>query len=650
MLAAIMFTDMVGYTALMQEDEKKAKSLRDRHRNVLEEIILKHQGKILQYYGDGTLIIFGSAIESVLCAVEVQQELQKDPAVPLRIGIHSGDIVYDDEGVYGDGVNIASRIENLSIPGAVLISNKLFDEIKNHPSLSAESMGSYSLKNVKNPTEIFALTNPGLKIPSKLQLKIKSGYKEKNSIAVLPFINMSNDPENEYFSDGITEEILNALTKVEGLKVTSRTSSFAFKGKNEDIREIGTKLNVNSVLEGSVRKFGNKVRITAQLINTKDGYHIWSEVFNKSLEDIFEVQDEISRKIANKLRERLAVRAAEESLIKSPTNNFDAYNNYLKGMFYFNKWTPEDVAKSLTFFKEAMIKDENCALPYSGLANSYLVLAATGSMKPITAYEYAKQYALKALEKDKELTESHISLALVKMFYDWDWDSSLQSFKTALDLNPGAAYVHYTYSLFLRAIGNINECIEEIVKAHNLDPLSLLINNTLGENFIFAERFEDAEKQFKKTLELDPNFRSALWNLGFTYLFKGDFDNGLNIFIKAQEKCGDDLKGFKGQSPIGFAYALMGNKEAAEDCLQKIRDREKSDPDVSLNFDYAIIYKGLKDYDKVFYYLEKAMEEKNGGILFIGSHPGWKDIQPDPRFNDIMKKIGLYKNKIYQIN
>ena len=298
MLAAIMFTDMVGYTALMQKDEKKAKSLRDRHRSVLDEIINKHQGRILQYYGDGTLVIFGSAIESVLCAVEIQRELQKEPVIPLRIGIHSGDIVYDDEGVYGDGVNIASRIEALSISGAVLISDKLYSEIKNHPSLLAESLGSYQLKNVIEPIEIFALINPGLKIPSQLQLKIKEGYKEKNSIAVLPFVNMSTDPENEYFSDGITEEILNALTKVEGLKVTSRTSSFAFKGKNEDIREIGNKLNVNSVLEGSVRKFSNKVRITAQLINTKDGYHLWSEVYNRNLEDIFDVQDEISRQIA----------------------------------------------------------------------------------------------------------------------------------------------------------------------------------------------------------------------------------------------------------------------------------------------------------------------------------------------------------------
>ena len=641
MLAAIMFTDMVGYTALMQKDEKKAKHLRDRHRSVLEEVITKHQGKILQYYGDGTLIIFGSAIESVLCAIEIQRELQKEPVIPLRIGIHSGDIVYDDEGVYGDGVNIASRIEALSISGAVLFSDKLYGEIKNHPSLSAESLGSYQLKNVIEPIEIFALTNPGLKIPSQLQLKIKEGYKEKNSIAVLPFINMSMDPENEYFSDGITEEILNALTKVEGLKVTSRTSSFAFKGKNEDIREIGNKLNVNCALEGSVRKFGNKVRITAQLINTKDGYHLWSEVFNRDLEDIFEVQDEISRKIANKLRERLTGDSAGEVMVKTPTSNLVAYNDYLKGMFYFNKWTPEALSRSITFFKEAISKEENFALPYSGLSNSYVVLAATGSMKPRTAYENAKQYALMALEKDSNITDSHISLALVKMFYDWDWDGTLRSLKTARELNPGAVYVHYAYSFYYRALGKLDECLEETVKAHNLDPLSLIINNALGENLLFASRFDDAEIQFKKTLELDPEFRSAIWNLGFVYLFEGNFKKALDLFNEARKQCGDDLKGFKGQAPIGFAYALMGDIKAAEECLNKIKEREEANPDIPLNLDYALVYKGLKDYDKVFYYLERAAEERNGGILFIGKNPGWKDIHSDSRFKAIMKRVGL---------
>lgn len=641
MLSAIMFSDMVGYTALMQEDEKKAKASRDRYRKALEENILKHQGKILQYYGDGALAVFGSAIESALCAVEIQKELLKIPQVPLRIGIHSGDIVYDDDGVYGDGVNIASRIESLSVPGGVLISDKLFDEIKNHSFLSTEFLGSYKLKNVKAPVKIYALSDSGLNIPTAQQLKAKTGFEEKHSIAVLPFVNMSADPENEYFSDGITEEILNALTNIDGLKVTSRTSTFAFKGKNEDIREIGTKLNVNSVLEGSVRKSGNKIRITAQLINTVDGYHLWSEVYNRNLEDIFEVQDEISRKIANKLRERLSVKSGDEPLIKSHTKNVDAYNDYLKGIFYYNKWTPEDIKKSVSFFTDAITKEEKFALPYSGLANSYLLIAVTGIMNPKDAYDSAKKYALKALEMDNFLTEAHIALALVKMFCDWDWDGALKSFNTALELNPGAGYVHYNYSMYLRAIGNIEQCVEETEIAHSLDPLSLVINNTLGENYVFAERYQDARDQFIKTLELDPNFRGALWSLGYNYIYMNNYEKALETFLYAQSKTKGDSIGLKGQAPLGVIYALMGKLDEVEECLRILKERETASPGTSFNFDYVMIYKALKDYDKVFYYLEKAFEERSGGILFIGKHPAWRDVQADPRFKTLMKKVGL---------
>jgi TolB-like protein/class 3 adenylate cyclase len=274
-LAAIMFTDMTGYTAMMQEDEQRAKILRDRQRQVLESLIPAHHGKIIQYFGDGTLSIFGSAIDAVRSAIAIQKELQQEPKVLLRIGLHSGDISHDKDGVYGDSVNLASRIEALGVPGAVFISDKVFDEVKNQNEIKTALLGKFNLKNVKRQVEVYAIANGGLVVPSAAQISVKAG--SEKSIAVLPFVNMSADPENEYFSDGISEEILNALAKVEGLQVTARTSSFSFKGKNEDVRQIGNKLGVTAILEGSVRKAGKKLRITAQLINTADGYHIWSE-------------------------------------------------------------------------------------------------------------------------------------------------------------------------------------------------------------------------------------------------------------------------------------------------------------------------------------------------------------------------------------
>ncbi|HJW28301.1 MAG TPA: adenylate/guanylate cyclase domain-containing protein, partial [Saprospiraceae bacterium] len=310
LLAVVMFADMMGFTALMQEDEQKAKFHKDRMRNILEQCIPFHHGKIIQNYGDGTLSIFNSAAEAVHCAIQMQLELQKEPKVLVRTGLHMGDVSFDEHNIYGDCVNLTSRIESLSVPGAVLISDKLRDEIKNQKDITAVSLGKFNLKNVKQPVEIFAVTNEGLVVPTSAQVGTKVG--SEKSIAVLPFINMSADPENEYFSDGIAEEILNALTHVDGLQVCSRSSSFTFKGKNKDARQIGGELGVASVLEGSVRRAGQKVRITAQLTNTADGYQIFSEVYDGSLDDIFKVQDEISQKIVTRLKENFALRMKDE--------------------------------------------------------------------------------------------------------------------------------------------------------------------------------------------------------------------------------------------------------------------------------------------------------------------------------------------------
>ena len=300
-----------------------------RQQQTLENLIPAYNGTIIQFFGDGTLSIFDSAIDAVKCAIEIQKELQKEPKVKLRIGIHSGDVVYDTKGLYGDCVNVASRIEAIAVPGAMLISDKVFDEVKNQKEIKTIPLGKFILKNVKRPVNVYAIANEGLVIPTSAQIGIKAG--SDKSIAVLPFVNMSADPENEYFSDGISEEILNALTHVEGLQVTARTSSFSFKGKNEDVRQIGNKLSVANILEGTVRKAGKKIRINAQLINTADGYHVWSEVYDSELEDIFDVQDEISRKIVNRLKENFAITEKKENVIKPPTENLDAYNLYLKG-------------------------------------------------------------------------------------------------------------------------------------------------------------------------------------------------------------------------------------------------------------------------------------------------------------------------------
>lgn len=304
-LAAIMFADMAGYTAMMQEDEMNAKSLRDRMLSVLEVLVPKYQGKIVQLYGDGSLTTFCSAVQAVRCAIEIQKELQSAPNVPVRIGLHSGDVCIDGQHIFGDSVNIASRIEALSVSGSVLISDKVYEEIKNQKEIKVACLGKYNLKNVKRQVEIFAVSAEKLTVPTQAQIGIQSG--PQRSIAVLPFINFSANRDNEHFSDGMTEEILNALCQVAGLQVCSRTSSFTFKGQREDIRSVGKKLCVASIMEGSIRKSGNKVRITVQLIDVENGFHIWSEVFDRNLGDVFEIQEEVSGRVADKIGKLLKI-------------------------------------------------------------------------------------------------------------------------------------------------------------------------------------------------------------------------------------------------------------------------------------------------------------------------------------------------------
>ena len=493
-LAAIMFSDMAGYTALMQENEQLAKDKRRRLKDVLETSVSAYHGKILQYTGDGALSIFNSAIDGVNCAVEIQQTLQQEPKVDLRIGIHTGDISIEDESIYGDGVNLASRIESLAVPGSVFISEKVFDEIRNQENLSAREMGYFELKNVLKPVRIFAIDNKGLVVPTRDALKGKT-KQPLNRLAVLPFVNMSTDPENEFFSDGITEELLNALTKVDGLQITSRTSAFAFKGRNTDIREIGTQLNVDKILEGSVRKSGNRVRITAQLINAADGYHIWSETYDRDLTDIFEVQDEISSIIANKCRMNLTAREHEETLVKVPTQNLEAYTLFLKGLHFHNKITPKDVKKAIECFENAIILEPDYANAYAMAAAGYAFLGASGQMDSKEAFALVHKYSDKALQLDPSLAAGYSAKGSAYLSYDWNWKQAYEALIKAIQLNPATTSAHLMLSYYYMITGRKHDAVDIMEKAFQVDPLSPMVNKGLADAYLNAGRTDDALKQ-----------------------------------------------------------------------------------------------------------------------------------------------------------
>ena len=636
-LAAIMFTDMEGYTALMQKNEQAAIERRNRHRSVFEQAMANHGGKIIQYYGDGTLSIFASAIRAVNAAVSMQHLFSESPQVPLRIGIHIGDITIDDSGVYGDGVNLASRVESLAVAGSVFISDKVFDEIKNQPLINTRSMGLFSLKNVSRPVEIFAIINEGLSVPQTVQVNGKA-TEAKNRLAVLPFVNMSNDPDNEYFSDGITEELINVLSKIDGLQLTCRTSCFSFKGKHQDVREIGRALNVSKVLEGSVRKAGNRVRITAELVNTADGYQVWSETFDRNLHDIFELQDEIAAIICNRMREHMVSKPVER---QEPVHNVEAYQLYLKGLFFYNKATPADFHKAIEFFEQAIAIDSSFPDSHAMIATAYTSLASIGHVKSAVVIDKVREASRNAIRLNSELPQAFLSMARVQMYFELKFDDAYSNIRKAFQVAPDNSDVHYVASRYFGIINDSKRAVEEAALALKSDPLSLIKNCQLGEALIYAGRFDEAEKQLLKTSEMDPAWRTPLEKFCFLYLVKGDYEKALAYSDQIRRAVNQPGKGVTAHIIL---LGLLGRKEEAFPFLEQLHRLAEQDAKISVDSDLASSYAALGDLDKAFNYLETCFEKKLGTILYPLCVPINLLFKKDPRYWQKMERVGLRKN------
>jgi TolB-like protein/class 3 adenylate cyclase len=634
-LAAIMFTDIVGYTALMQENETEAATIRQRHREVFEKDHTDYHGEVLQYYGDGTLSIFKSAAEAVECAVAMQQQFNSGQPVPLRIGIHLGDIVYDKNEIYGDGVNLASRIESMGIPGSILISGSLNDAVKNQETISTKSLGFFELKNIKEPIEIFTVINRGITVPERSALKGK--MKEiKKSIAVLPFINMSADPENEYFSDGIAEEILNALVKVEGLLVTARTSTFSFKGKNMDVREIGTQLGVSHILEGSVRKAGNKVRITAQLVSSADGYHLFSETYDRTLEDIFLVQDEIASKITNRLREHLSEVQHKQPLVKAATMNMEAYETYLQGLYYFNQWGDEAMGKAIPFFEKAIAMQDDFGLPHARLGLCYMFQAFGGKI----TWEMARNKAMVHFERTKQLgtetPEAYFAHFIFYTFQKWDWAAAVDITKKGLELFPNYSSLYHALSTLYYIKGDRIAKMEAHKKGLDLDPLSIEMIFFMGVAYIWTLELEKALPYFNRVLDMVPNHRAAWEYKGWIAFIKEEYEEAIAIFEKLEPAIGYRLHR---SACLGSVYFKQGKKEKAEACLQELLKSEEQQS-VSFSLDLATLYTCFGNFDKAFYYLEKAIKNKLGDSMMCRSDIFLAPLRTDPRFAKMEVLIG----------
>src|SRR5262245_1006561 len=478
-----MFTDMVGYTALTQRDERLALDLLERHRRRLRPLFAQHDGHEIKTLGDGFLVEFASPLEAVRCAIAIQGALRDDAAaspperrVQVRIGIHLGDVVEREGDLVGDGVNLASRIQGVADPGGICISRPVFDQVRNKVDVPLVPLRSAQLKNVQVPMEVFRVASSSqaataasptrravrraaaLLVAATVAAGVWGLWAQRErrttgsdrpmpSIAVLPFVNMSASAENEYLSDGISEEITGVLSRIAGLRVAARTSAFVFKGRNEDIENIGRQLHVGTVLEGSVQRAGNRLRITAQLIDAGNGYHLWSDTYDRDVADVFAIQSDVAERVAEALEVELGMETREQ-IRRPPTQNVEAYQLYLKGRYYTSRYTREAMAKGMEYFQQAIALDPSYALAYTGLGYYYAV-SDDAPLPPREAITKMREAAEKAVAIDPTLGDAHGQLAAVRWWWDWDAAAAEREYRRAIELQEQSVLTHGLFALFL---------------------------------------------------------------------------------------------------------------------------------------------------------------------------------------------------------
>lgn len=692
-LAAIMFTDMVGYSTLAQRDDKLALELLEEHRRLLREIFPHFNGTEIKTIGDAFLIEFHSALEAAQCAIEMQRTLAKrnhdvptTRRIEIRIGIHIGDVVHRDGDVYGDGVNIASRIEPLAGAGGICVSMDVERQIRNALEARFEKLAPTELKNISVAMDLFRIVLPweqrakadpaeagvrgrsfpasrlawvgaivlaaagaawwfahqaGKQVASSPSVSTSrtAPATDQKSVAVLPFVNLSPEKADEYLSDGMTEELLNALAKVKGLHVPGRSSSFAFKGRKEEgiFRKVGEQLHVNTVLEGSVRKAGTRLRITAQLINVADGFHLWSETYDREMADIFAIQSDVAQRVATALKGQLLA-GEREQLARKPTENLEAYGLYLKGRYHMIKDTEEASWKAIESYEKAIELDPNYALAYAGLADAYGGLGGVwGFVSPTETVPKSRAAALRAIELDETLAEAHAALAGCK-FFEWNWEEAERELKRALELNPNIPGAHAFLGGLLQGRGRFNEAIAARRQAQKLDPLRPDFTAYLGYPYFLAHQYDQAIACYRQALEMDPKyFWASLW-LGEVFVQQGEYDKAISEINKAVNLSGRNVRTV---AELAYAYAVSGKRDEAMRLLDELKQRS-ANAYVAPYF-IALVHAGLAEKDETFEWLDKAYQERFIFLYWLKVEPVFDDLHSDPRFVALLKKVGLDK-------
>jgi len=629
-LGAIMFTDVVGYSAISEKDENQALRVLEEHRAILTAIFPRYGGVVIKTIGDAFLVEMASAVEAVNCALEAQKEMKKfnqgrrkDEQVTIRIGVHVGDIVHSAGDILGEAVNVAARVQSVAESGGICVTRQVVDQVRGKVQCQFVGLGSRELKNISNPVELYKV------LPSMPADSTERGTLDSRRVAVLPLANMSPDPNDRYFADGMTEELISTISRIGELSVISRTSVMRYRDTTTPIGQISQELGAGSILEGSIRKSENKLRITVQLIHAESDRHVWSQTYDRELSDVFAIQSDIAEQVAGALRVHLL--SKEKQVIeKRATSSTEAYTLYLKGRYHWNERTEASVSKAMKYFEEAVKVDSNFAAAYSGLADAYHVMADYLWMTPDAAGPLAEKCALKAIALDDGLAEAHASLGSSLLTRYWDFASAESEYRKAIELRPNYPTAYHWYAILLVFQGRFEDASAMVKRAKDLDPYSRVLGVATGVTLHYLRRFDEASEQLEKVIESNPDYAAPHFWKSIVLVELGRFAEAIEEGKKAFEM---DRSPGLGVS-LAWAYARAGDKESATKILNEVAEEEAVAPS-----EVGLARFALGEKDEAFRLLRKACDTHDTNLLYLRGSAGFEECQSDPRWTEIEERI-----------
>ena len=627
-LAAIMFTDVVGFTRQAQANEALALELLEEQRRLVRPILSRHGGREVKTIGDAFLVEFRSALDAVTCAVDVQTKMAERNAsvlpskrVELRVGVHLGDVVSEGGDIYGDAVNVSSRIEPLAEPGGVCISQMVYDNIRNKTDLQFSKMGDIELKNVQLPVGVYRIAMGG-------STSSEAVHAPRERLAVLPFVNISPDPNDEYFADGLTEELISKLSEVGSLKVIARTSVMNYKKKEKKVSDIARELGVGSIIEGSVRKAGNKIRVTVQLIDASTEEHLWASNYDNQLDDIFAIQSDVASKVAGSISKGVLSKAEAKD-----TDDIEAYTLYIRAIQRQHEDTETSLREAKDLFEGAVARDPKFLKAHAGLAKLWCEMAANGYENFDTVSMLAEKSAERALEIAPDSAEANVAMAVVDGMLD-RFDDGLRHCQAAIRVNPNMADTYIEMGILTSSKGDVKTGLASFRKAYELDPMSVRTANFTSTLCRFTGLVDESIAILERVKTLFPSNPRVLVGLAESYMLKGEHDTAQKYLDETLRTSPNEPIALLDQAIL---YANTGRKEKALNVLTGIEHDQKESVGV---FGRLFIYSALGEMDKAYEALWKAAEMHSWPFL-IKTLPVFEGLRKDPRFPRFCAQVGI---------